>query len=144
MNGNILIVLLLTILFGAGTTTYVVTERKAHHDEILFLSDHVKTYANYVSTAARNNRSLVGSLTREQANVPAFLELDPSIGNYVDRGVAYVFFTLPRLPMATRLRASAAIRSCAAWPMAAAESCSQVRAMPRRRRRRPCRSVRSS
>ncbi|CAN7533543.1 type IV pilus biogenesis protein PilM [Pseudoxanthomonas sp. LjRoot168] len=93
MNGNILIVLLLTILFGAGTTTYVVTERKAHHDEILFLSDHVKTYANYVSTAARNNRSLVGSLTREQANVPAFLELDPSIGNYVDRGVAYVFFT---------------------------------------------------
>jgi len=93
MNGNILIVLLLTILFGAGTTTYMVAERKAHHDEILFLSDHVKTYANYVSTAARNNRSLVGSLTREQANVPAFLELDPSIGNYVDRGVAYVFFT---------------------------------------------------
>lgn len=93
MNGNALLIVLALALAGAGTTAYVSTERKAHNDEIVFLSDHVKTYANYVSTAARNNPGLTGTLTREQANVPAFLQLEPTVSNYVTGGVAFVYFT---------------------------------------------------
>ncbi|CAN7533637.1 type IV pilus biogenesis protein PilM [Pseudoxanthomonas sp. LjRoot168] len=93
MNGNLLIVILMVALAGGSTAAYVATERKAHNDEVVFLSDHVKTYANYVSTAARNDPSLTGTLTRAQANVPAFLQLEPTVTNYVTGGVAYVYFT---------------------------------------------------
>jgi len=93
MNGNALLIVLALALAGAGTTAYVKSDRKAHNDEIVFLSDHVRTYANYVSTTARNNPGLTGTLTREQANVPAFLQLEPTVSNYVTGGVAYVYFT---------------------------------------------------
>ena len=63
MNSYAIAGLLAVALAGAGATTYAVADRKAHHDEVAVYSDHIKMYANYVSTAARSDTQLRGTLT---------------------------------------------------------------------------------
>ncbi|RRU72114.1 type IV pilus biogenesis protein PilM [Stenotrophomonas maltophilia] len=97
MNSYAIAGLLAVALAGAGATTYAVADRKAHHDEVAVYSDHIKMYANYVSTAARSDTQLRGTLTAAQLGLPEWIQLDKSFSNYVENGNGYAYF-MPRSP----------------------------------------------